>query len=126
MAGEELDLYELIKGIRQDFGRVRDDPEIQRHPMFRVKEVALEVAITVSKAGSGGLRFTLPPVIPIGVEAEAKRQSEHVSKIRLVFEPLVVDETSELRDILYASPLSLPELSTLLEDVITEREKTAS
>lgn len=98
---KEIGLHDLVKGIRKELQDIMEDPEIKSKPMFKLKDLEFEVAVIVSKAGTVGLKFML---LPVGINGEAKFDSERISKIKITFEPLQEDLKSLPQGTIYTYP----------------------
>jgi len=89
MANEEIGLYELILGVRQELQKVMNNSEVKEHPLLELSDLEIEVTVMVSKAGGGGFKFIL---LPIGIEAGGEFKSERLSRIKIKFGPYQEEE----------------------------------
>lgn len=77
---KEIGIYELVKGVREDFKKIKSDREIQKDPLFTLKTIELTLNITITSAAEGGIKFFI-------VTADAKHEHEKLTSIKLVLEP---------------------------------------
>ena len=101
MSHKDIGLHELIKGVRREFQKIMNDPEIKSHPLFMLRELEFEISVLISKAGKIGLKFMLPP---IGGGGETNFESEKISKIKIKFEPFKLESDSTSRETIYSLP----------------------
>ena len=85
MTNKNIGLYELVLGIRQELQKIMATEEVKEQPLLELTDLEVEVTVMVSKAGSGGFKFTL---LPIGIEASGEIKSERLSRIKIKFGPI--------------------------------------
>ena len=90
MSNKEIGIYELIKGIREDFMRIQNDPEIQKDPIFAIKSFEIELNVAISKAAEAGVKFFV-------VTAGGEYKTERINKITIALEPLIQVEPKKVR-----------------------------
>jgi len=121
MSDREVGIYELIKGVRAEIKKVKDDPEVQKDPLFNLKALELELNVVVSRAAETGIKFFV-------VTAGVNYKKEQVNTIKLNFEPLFVTKLKGLTrakykgEPIYASPLTLKKLKETVEQIEYEEE----
>jgi hypothetical protein len=89
VSDKEMGLYELVKGIREDFKKIVNDPGIKEAPLFIVKNVELELGITVSKAAETGIKFFI-------VTGSGEYKKEQIHRIKLEFQPITQVEPKKM------------------------------
>jgi hypothetical protein len=85
-----IGLYELVKGIREDFKKVSNDAEIRDNPLFLVKTVEIELAVEITNATEGGLKFWV-------LTGNHKRERGKLTSIKLQLEPF--EETGSEKEV---------------------------
>lgn len=78
----QMDLYDLVKEIREQFKKIANDPEIKDDPLFELRSLELELNVVISKAAKGGLNFLV-------VTTGGSYEKEKISKIKLVCRPIL-------------------------------------
>jgi hypothetical protein len=82
MNKDEIGIYELVKGIREDFKKVADDPEIEKNPLLILKTVEISLNVVVSSVTHAGIKFSI-------LNAGKKYENEKLTSIKLILEPFV-------------------------------------
>lgn len=78
MSQQDFGIYEIVRAIRQDLDKIRDDESLQKDATLDLGGLDLELNAVVSKAAEGGIRFWL-------VEAGGRAGKESGTKITLHF-----------------------------------------
>lgn len=81
---DSIGLAELIEQVRQDL--LSTGPDLGEVPIFSVDEISLELQVTVSKEGGGGIKIHV-------IELGGKVGRDDVQTIKLTLTPLIDKET---------------------------------
>jgi hypothetical protein len=79
---KEIEIYELVKGVRKELQKILNDPEIQADPLFNLVKLDLELNVVISKVTDKGIKVFI-------VTAGTKYENHQISKIKLQLEPII-------------------------------------
>jgi hypothetical protein len=120
MADKGIGVYDLIKLLREDLRKLRDDPEIQATPFVFLKEVDLELNVIVSKKGKVGTRLLV-------VTGEGEYEKERINSLKLKWGTTVEVSPGKFgfeegKEPILGAPLTVSELRKALKG--SKRKKT--
>ena len=75
---EPIGINEMITRIKEELLRVRDTTQ----PLFKIKQVALEISFTVERDAGGGISFQV-------VRGDVKKPWSEVQTVKVTLDPIV-------------------------------------